>query len=123
MGGTGPADIYNLHFFLPEEFMRTMYAAADVILANGKKPFNFGALEVMAAKGIAFTGNTGVDYAISLENAVIIEADDPDEIVDNLLYLHSHPEEQMRIRSAGYNTAQQLQWDRVINNLISELKL
>src|SRR5947209_16762240 len=31
---TGPADIYNLRFFLPEEFVRTTYAAADATLAN-----------------------------------------------------------------------------------------
>ncbi len=50
----GPADIYNLRFFLPEEFVRTTYAAADATLANsGHEPFGLVALEVMAAEGIA----------------------------------------------------------------------
>src|SRR5207247_4643465 len=47
----GPADLYNLRFFLPEEFVRTTYAAADATLANsGHEPFGLVALEVMAAE-------------------------------------------------------------------------
>src|SRR5260221_13694304 len=86
-----PADIYNLRFFLPEEFVRTTYAAADATLANsGHEPFGLVALEVMAAEGIAVTGSTGEDYAISFENAIVTETDDPDEIVGYLLHLRRH---------------------------------
>lgn len=116
-------DIYNMRFFLPEEFVRTTYKAADATLANsGHEPFGLVALEVMAAEGIAVTGSTGEDYAISLENAIVTETEDPDEIVGYLLYLRRHPEEQERIRCAGRSTAEQFLWDQVIENLVSKLE-
>ena len=119
----GNADIYNLRFFLPEDFVRTTYRAADATLANsGHEPFGLVALEVMAAQGIAVTGSTGEDYAISLENAIVTETEDPDEIVGYLLYLRRHPEEQERIRQAGCQTARQFLWDQVIENLVSKLE-
>jgi glycosyltransferase involved in cell wall biosynthesis len=120
---TGPADVYNLRFFLPEEFVRTTYAAADATLANsGHEPFGLVALEVMAAEGIAVTGSTGEDYAISFENAIVTETDDPDEIVGYLLYLRRHAEEQERIRCAGRRTAEQFLWNQVIENLVGKLE-
>jgi len=123
MENAGPADVYNLRFFLPEEFVRTTYAAADATLANsGHEPFGLVALEVMAAEGIAVTGSTGEDYAISFENAIVTETDDPDEIVGYLLYLRLHPEEQERIRAAGRRTAEQFLWDQVIANLVGKLE-
>lgn len=119
----GPADIYNLRFFLPEEFVRTTYAAVDATLANsGHEPFGLVALEVMAAQGIAVTGSTGEDYAISFENAIVTETDDPDEIVGYLLHLRRHPEELERIRCAGRRTAEQFLWDQVIENLVGKLE-
>jgi glycosyltransferase involved in cell wall biosynthesis len=119
----GPADIYNLRFFLPEDFVRTTYAAADATLANsGHEPFGLVALEVMAAQGIAVTGSTGEDYAISFENAVVTETDDPDEIVGYLLHLRRHPEEQENIRQGAHYTAKQFLWDHVIENLIGKLE-
>ena len=119
----GPADLYNLRFFLPEEFVRTTYAAANATLANsGHEPFGLVALEVMAAEGIAVTGSTGEDYAISFENAIVTETDDPDEIVGYLLYLRRHTEEQERIRCAGRRTAEQFLWDQVIENLVGKLE-
>ncbi len=117
------ADVYNLRFFLPEDFVRTAYAAADATLANsGHEPFGLVALEVMAAQGIAVTGSTGEDYAISFENAIVTETDDPDEIVGYLLYLRRHPEEQERIRRNSQITARQFLWSRVIENLIGKLE-
>jgi glycosyltransferase involved in cell wall biosynthesis len=123
VASAGPADLYNLRFFLPEEFVRTTYAAADATLANsGHEPFGLVALEVMAAQGVAVTGSTGEDYAISFENAIVTETDDPDEIVGYLLYMRRHPEEQERIRCAGRRTAEQFLWDQVIENLVSKLE-
>jgi glycosyltransferase involved in cell wall biosynthesis len=123
VANAGPADIYNLRFFLPEEFVRSIYHAADATLANsGHEPFGLVALEVMAARGIAVTGCTGEDYAISFENAIVTETDDPDEIVGYLLHLGRHPAEQERIRCAGFRTAEQFLWDQVIENLVSKLE-
>src|SRR5262249_11576034 len=70
----GEADIYNLRFFVPADFVRTCYAAADATLANsGHEPFGLVGLEAMAAGGVAFTGPTGEDYAVSSENAVALD--------------------------------------------------
>src|SRR6266481_4641937 len=116
-------DIYNMRFFLPEEFVRTTYNAADATLANsGHEPFGLVALEVMAAEGIAVTGSTGEDYAVSYENAIVTETDDPDEIVGYLLHLQRHPEDQERIRCAGRRTAEQFLWNQVIENLVGKLE-
>ncbi len=99
------------------------WRAADATLANsGHEPFGLVALEVMAAQGIAVTGSTGEDYAVSFENAIVTETDDPDEIVGYLLYLMRHPDEQERIRAAGRYTAEQFLWDRVIENLVGKLE-
>jgi len=103
--------------------VRTTYAAADATLANsGHEPFGLVGLEVMAAQGIAVTGSTGEDYAVSFENTIVTETDDPDEIVGYLLYLRRHPEEQERIRTAGRQTAEQFLWDQVIENLVGKLE-
>jgi glycosyltransferase involved in cell wall biosynthesis len=119
----GDADIYNLRFFVPEEFVRACYAGADATLANsGHEPFGLVGLEVMAAGGIAFTGSTGEDYVISFENAVALETEDPDEIVGYLTYLARHPEARQTIREAGYRTAGEFRWESVIENLIGKLE-
>ncbi|HKT37918.1 MAG TPA: glycosyltransferase [Ktedonobacterales bacterium] len=118
----GEADIYNLRFFVPEEFVRMCYAASDAVLANsGHEPFGLVGLEVMAARGIAFTGSTGEDYAVSFENAVALETEDPDEIVGYLLHLLRHPEEKEKIRSAGWQTAAEFTWPEAIENLAGKL--
>ena len=78
-------------------------------------------LEVMAARGIAFTGSTGEDYAVSFENAVALETEDPDEIVGYLNHLQQHPEEREKIRAEAYRTASEFVWEEVVDNLIGKL--
>lgn len=120
--GAGEADIYNLRFFVSAEVARLCYAAADAVLANsGHEPFGLVGLEAMAARGIAFTGATGEEYARAFENAITLETDDPDEIVGYLLHLRLHPEEQRRIRAAGQRTAANFTWERVIEHLLGRL--
>ncbi len=119
----GDADILNLRFFVPEEFVRLCYAGADAVLANsGHEPFGLVGLEVMAAGGIAFTGSTGEDYVVSFENAVSLETEDPDEIVGYLTHLNRHPQDRQKIRRAGHRTACEFLWDEVIANLIGKLE-
>lgn len=118
----GEADIYNLRFFVPEAFVRACYVAADATLANsGHEPFGLVGLEVMAAGGVAFTGSTGEDYAISFENAVALETEDPDEIVGYLLHLVQNTADQAKIRAAGRHTAEEFLWSEVIDNLAGKL--
>jgi len=118
----GEADLYNLKFFVPEDFVRTCYAGADAVLANsGHEPFGLVGLEVMAAGGIAFTGSTGEDYAVSFENAVALETDDPDEIVGYLMHLQRNPDDKEKIRVNGRRTAAEFTWDDAIGNLSGKL--
>jgi glycosyltransferase involved in cell wall biosynthesis len=122
LGAADEGDIYNLRFFVPEEFVRLCYASADATLANsGHEPFGLVGLEVMAARGIAFTGSTGEDYAVSFENAVALETDDPDEIVGYLTHIRRHPEERNKIRAAAYRTASEYVWEEVLDNLVGKL--
>jgi glycosyltransferase involved in cell wall biosynthesis len=118
----GEADLYNLRFFVPAEFVRTCYAAADATLANsGHEPFGLVGLEVMAAGGVAFTGSTGEDYAVSFENALALETEDPDEIVGYLLHMQQHPDEREKICAAGKRTAAEFTWEEVLDNLAGKL--
>jgi len=119
----GPADILDLRFFVPEEFVRVIYRAADAVLANsGHEPFGLVGLEVMGAGGVAFTGSTGEDYAIPFENAMVLDTADPGEIVGYVAHLANHPEDADRIRQGAARTAATFLWDRVIDNLLSKLE-
>ena len=112
------ADVLNLSFFVPEEFVRIMYAGCAAVLANsGHEPFGLVGLEVMAARGIAVVGSTGEDYATSLQNALVTETPDAGELVEYLLELGRNPELAVRLRESGYHTAQQFIWPNVIADL------
>ncbi len=115
LSSAADADIINLKFFVPDELLRLLYAGADAVLANsGMEPFGLVGLEVMACGGTAFTGATGEEYARAFENAVVLETDDPNEIVTGLAYLREHPEEAERMRAAARVTASEYTWARVV---------
>lgn len=117
------ADILDLRFFLPDDFVRIMYRAADAVLANsGHEPFGLVGLEVMGAAGVAFTGSTGEDYAIAFENAVVLDTSDPGEIAGYIVRLRNHPREAEQIRRSARRTAETYLWDRVIRNLTAKLE-
>lgn len=120
---SGPADLLDLRFFLPDEFVRIMYRAADAVLANsGHEPFGLVGLEVMGAGGLAFTGSTGEDYAIPFENAMVLDTADPGEIVGYIAHLQNHPGYKNVIRQGAERTAATYVWDKVLENLISKLE-
>lgn len=122
-GKTLPADILNLKFYLSEDLLRLIYHASDAVLANsGKEPFGLVGLEVMASGGIAITGASGEDYVTPFQNAIVLETDDPQEIVRYLLFLKEHPKEEKRIRRQAKATAKYYTWDEVLKNLIYRLK-
>jgi glycosyltransferase involved in cell wall biosynthesis len=118
-----PADIIDIRFHVPLDFLRVVYRAADAVLANsGHEPFGIVGLEAMAAGGIAFTGGTGEDYAIPFVNSFVLETADPMEIVGYVMYLREYPEESTRIRKAGRSTARYFTWEAAVHNLISKLE-
>ena len=119
----GPADILDLRFFLPDDFVRVMYRAADAVLANcGHERFGLVGGVVMGAGGVAFTGATGEDYAIPFENAMVLDTADPGEIVGYISHLQHHPSEKDVIRQGARRTAATFVWDKVLDNLMSKLE-
>lgn len=119
----GSADYLNLRFHCPQQFLRIVYRASDAVLANsGHEPFGLVGLEVMAAGGTVFTGSTGEDYAVHLQNSVVLDTADPQEIESYISYLLGHPEESERMRQMGRNTAAQFTWEKVLTNLIHKLE-
>jgi glycosyltransferase involved in cell wall biosynthesis len=118
------ADILNVTSFIPPEDLRVLYRAADGVLANsGREPFGLVGLEAMAAGGTAFTGNTGEEYARHLENAVVLDTADPAEAAWYVSYLAERPGEQERLRAEGRATARTFTWDRVLEQLLSRIKV
>lgn len=117
------ADVLELRFFVPEEFLRVLYAAADGVLANsGHEPFGLVGLEVMACGGIAYTGSTGEDYAQSFHNAVVIDSDDAREIATYVMKLQSRPDLKQHLRHNGWLTAQTFLWKDAIEALTRKLE-
>jgi glycosyltransferase involved in cell wall biosynthesis len=113
------ADVIHLTSFVPDALVAEMYAACDAVLANsGHEPFGLVGLEVMAANGVAVTGSTGEDYAEAYRNAVVIETDDPMEIVSELTVLKERPRLAASIRRRGRSTARDFVWEKVIDELL-----
>jgi glycosyltransferase involved in cell wall biosynthesis len=112
------ADVMNLSFFLPEEFVRILYAGCAATMANsGHEPFGLVGLEVMAAGGIAVVGSTGEDYATSMQNALVTETPDAGELVEYLLEVGRNPALATRLREAGRRTAEEFIWPNVLADL------
>jgi glycosyltransferase involved in cell wall biosynthesis len=112
------ADILNIRFYVPENLLRALYRASDVVLANsGREPFGLVGLEVMASGGVAFTGATGEEYAKSFENAIVIETEDPREVAAAAAHLRANPALAGALRHRGRETAREYTWARVIDFL------
>jgi len=116
-------DLIELRFFVPEEFLRLLYASADAVLANsGHEPFGIVGLEVMACGGLVFTGSTGEDYADSFQNSIVLETEDPREIVSYLINLELHPKDKEWLRDNGRKTAQEYTWEKVAQELFRKIE-
>jgi glycosyltransferase involved in cell wall biosynthesis len=112
------ADVAFLDFFVGERALRALYAAADGVLANSEKePFGLVGLEVMGAGGVAFVGRTGEDYAVPYGNSVVVQSDDPRELMTHLAALGSRPELGKRIRTDGRRTAERYVWPRILDGV------
>ncbi|MFW6133963.1 MAG: glycosyltransferase family 4 protein [Elusimicrobiota bacterium] len=117
------ADIYNVIPFMPEKLLKHLYKESDAVLANsGFEPFGLVGLEVMACGGITFLGSTGEDYAIPFKNAIVLESDDPKEIVSYIEFLHRNPKTGTEIRRFARSMAKHYSWKHVIqSNLLPRL--
>lgn len=116
------ADVVSLRFGVSPTLARTLYAASDGVLANSvSEPFGLVGLEAMAAGGVAFTGGTGEDYAISGRNAVVLETLDPAEIVSRWSELAAAPDLSARLRRSARRTARDYKWRTITEILIESL--
>jgi glycosyltransferase involved in cell wall biosynthesis len=117
------ADVLNVKFFCSQELLKLLYHSSTAVLANsGREPFGLVGLETMASGGIAFTGSTGEDYAISFHNSIGLETSDPREIESYVMYLDNHPEDDEKIRKAARYTAARFTWEQIVENLIQRLE-
>jgi glycosyltransferase involved in cell wall biosynthesis len=113
-------DVISLAFGVTPQLARTLYAAADGVLANSvSEPFGLVGLEAMAAGGVAYTGGTGEDYAIIGRNAVVLETLDPQEIVDRWDDLSASTDRVARMRREARKTAREYAWPAVAGKLLA----
>ncbi|HEV3406827.1 MAG TPA: glycosyltransferase, partial [Candidatus Dormibacteraeota bacterium] len=123
LSDSGDADVINLTTFLSDAVVIATYGGCDAVLANsGHEPFGLVGLEVMGAGGIAVTGSTGEDYAEAYRNAVVLETDDPLEIVTELSVLKERPRLAAGLRKRGKATAKDYVWEKVIRQLLSRVE-
>lgn len=123
LAAAAAADVVHIKSPASDELVRLLYSVGDYVLADSDhEPFGLQALEAMAAGAIVFTGCTGEDYADPLVNAIVLETDGPDEIVEYALYLDERQEERERIRLSARQTAQRHTWDEVAANLIGKIE-
>lgn len=114
------AEICFLDYFVPERSLRAMYQAADGVLANSQKePFGLVGLEVMASGGVAYVGRTGEDYAVPFGNAVVMQSEDPRELLATHRSLETRPEIVRAIRADGRATAKRFVWPRVLDGYVA----
>lgn len=115
VGAEGEADVLLGSAPLDLPTKRALFAAADGVLANsGHEPFGLVGLEVMAVGGVAFVGGTGEDYALPGQNCMVLQSNDPQELVRVFRYLRADSEVHARIRAEGPRTARLFSWDRVL---------
>jgi glycosyltransferase involved in cell wall biosynthesis len=113
-------DVLNLTSHVDPDSRRALFRASDVVLANStREPFGLVGLETMAAGGIACTGYTGEDYAMSGRNAIVLQTEDPSEFVDLYRQVRSNPEYESAMRRAGRMTARQYAWPSIIRTALA----
>ncbi len=118
------AEVVNFTSYVSDPMLGVIYPACDAVLANsGHEPFGLVGLEVMAAGGLAVTGATGEDYADAYRNALVIETDDPIELVSGLNLVRERPRMAAAMRRGGRVTARAYTWEKVIEQLLLRIEL
>jgi glycosyltransferase involved in cell wall biosynthesis len=116
----GGVDVISLAFGVTPALARTLYRVCDGVLANSvSEPFGLVGLEAMAAGGIAYTGGTGEDYAITGRNAVVLQTLEPLEIVERWEQISASPRRLARLRRQARQTARTYIWPNVREQLLS----
>ena len=117
--GSEEADVVCLGFPLDSPKLRVLYRAVDAVLANSRfEPFGLVGLETMAAGGVACLGVTGEDYALPGRNALVLQTEDPQELVAVLARLEAHPKEERSLRHTARRTARTFAWQEVVTRIL-----
>ena len=118
-------DVINWRSHIDADSRRVLFRSSDVVLANSShEPFGLVGLETMAAGGIACTGCSGEDYAISGRNAMVMQTAEPQEFVGLFQQLKDRPNAESAMRQAGRQTAQEYAWSEIIeHSFLPRLKL
>ena len=119
------ADVVELDAPVDPDVLRAIYRAADAVLANsGREPFGLVGLEAMAVGGIACTGCTGEDYAVPGRNALVLQTNEPRELVGALVSLEANETRKISLRRAARTTARHYAWSEVIDrNLLPQVEM
>jgi glycosyltransferase involved in cell wall biosynthesis len=113
-------DVISLGFGVTPALARTLYRVCDGVLANSvMEPFGLVGLEAMAAGGIAYTGGTGEDYAVTGRNSIVLETLEPSEILERWEHLSVSPRKLARLRRQARRTAREYIWPSVREKLLS----
>jgi glycosyltransferase involved in cell wall biosynthesis len=110
-----PADIVLLETYLSESQRRSLFKAADAVLANSRwEPFGLVGLETMSAGGVAVVGCTGEDYATPGFDSLSTQTGAPFELVRQLVQLKESPPLSRRLRRRARASAARYVWPLVI---------
>jgi len=116
-------EVVNLTSYISDALLALIYVSADAVLGNSAhEPFGLVGLEVMAAGGLAVTGSTGEDYAQGFRNALVLETEDPIELVTMLRLIKDRPALAVSIRKHGRATARDHVWETVVDQLLMRLE-
>jgi len=117
--GMDGTDVVSLRSTLDAESRRVLFRGSSAVLANsGHEPFGLVGLETMAAGGIACTGCSGEDYVVPGHNALVLETDNPLELLSLLEGLRDNPAQGRALRRAGRATARRFVWSNIINRIL-----
>lgn len=111
----GDADVINLTSPLDGNAKRSLFRAADVVLANsGREPFGLVGLEAMAVGGLACTGCTGEEYAVPGKNAIVQQTSNPQEFIDLFRQIREEAQQEQTVRKDAVATAREYAWPIVL---------
>ncbi|HLF10461.1 MAG TPA: glycosyltransferase family 4 protein, partial [Gammaproteobacteria bacterium] len=112
-------DVVNLLSHVDPYARRLLFRGSDAVLANSShEPFGLVGLEAMAAGGLACTGCTGEDYALSGQNALVLETGEPQEFLGMFTRLCDAPEQARAMRHAGQLTARCFSWPEIVKRVL-----
>jgi len=117
--GLDDVDVVELQSHLDPQARRLLLRGAAVVLANSvHEPFGLVGLEAMAVGGLACTGSSGEDYAIAGHNALVLETDDPAELIGLYRPVRESPHRGRSLRAAGRQTAGDYAWPQVLERVL-----